>query len=153
MCPGRKTRNLCCLVMPKGLQTLGFSFDEPHLTHFGGLVLVQRFCQRLQLRRRLQRSVRLAHRRGDYLLADLLVALLFAVIAGLRRLNKTDILQYNGAFLSLLGLAQFPDQSTLRRGLQRLSPTAIRRVVRLHDQDYRAPLPAETAEQGERAQD
>ena len=120
--------------MPKGLQTLGFAFDEPHLTHFGGMVLVQRFCQRLQLRRRLQRSVRLPHRRGDYRPTDLLLALLFAVIAGLRRLNKTDVLQYNGAFLSLLGLAQFPDQSTLRRSLQRLSPTAIRQLVRLHDQ-------------------
>jgi Transposase DDE domain group 1 len=120
--------------MPKGLQTLGFLFDEPHLTHFGGLVLMQRFCQQLQLRRRLQRSVPLPHRPGDYLPADLLLALLFAVIAGLRRLNKTDILQYNGAFLSLLGLAQFPDQSTLRRGLRRLSPRAIRQVVRLHDQ-------------------
>jgi hypothetical protein len=120
--------------MPKGLQTLRFSFDEPQLTHFGGMVLMQRFCQRLQLRRALQRSVRLPHRRGDYQPADLLLALLFAVIAGLRRINKTDILQYNGTFLSLLGLAQFPDQSTLRRFLQRLSPTAIRQLVRLHDQ-------------------
>jgi hypothetical protein len=120
--------------MPKGLQTLRFSFDEPQLTHFGGLVLIQRFCQRLQLRRRLQRSVRAPHRHGDYRPADLLLALLFAVIAGLRRLNKTDILQYNGAFLSLLGLEQFPDQSTLRRFLQRLSPQAIRQLVRLHDQ-------------------
>ena len=132
MCPWRKSHDHNTLAMPKGLQTLGFSFDEPHLTHFGGLVLVQRFCQRLQLRRRLQRSVRLPHRRGDYRPADLLLALLLAIIAGLRRLNKTEILQYNGAFLSLLGLEQFPDQSTLRRGLQRLSPTAIRQVVRLH---------------------
>jgi len=134
LCPWRKSHDHNTLAMAKGLQTLGFSFDEAHLTHFGGLVLVQRFCQRLQLRRRLQRSVRLPHRRGDYRPADLLLALLLAIIAGLRRLNKTEILQYNGAFLSLLGLEQFPDQSTLRRGLQRLSPRAIRQVVRLHDQ-------------------
>lgn len=120
--------------MRKGLQTLRVSFDEPRLTHFGGLVLIQRFCQRLHLRRRLQRSLALPQRRGDYLPADLILALLFAVIAGLRRLNKTDVLQYNGAFLSLLGLSQFPDQSTLRRFLKRLSSTTIRRCVRLHDQ-------------------
>jgi len=113
---------------------LGFSFDEPHLTHFGGMVLIQRFCQRLHLRRRLQRALKLPQRRGDYLPADLILALLFAIIAGLRRLNKTDVLQYNGAFLSLLGLKQFPDQSTLRRFLKRLSPATIRQVVRLHDQ-------------------
>jgi hypothetical protein len=102
-------------TMRKGLQTLGVSFDEPRLTHFGGLVLIQRFCQRLHLRRHLRRSLSLPERPGNYLAADLILALLFAVIAGLRRLNKTEVLQYNGAFLSLLGLAQFPDQSTLRR--------------------------------------
>jgi hypothetical protein len=120
--------------MRKGLQTLGFSFDEPLLTHFGGMVLIQRFCQRLHLRRRLQRSLTRPQRRGEYLPADLILALLFAIIAGLRRLNKTDVLQYNGTFLSLLGLAQFPDQTTLRRFLKRLPPPTIRQLVRLHDQ-------------------
>ena len=50
----------------KSLRTLGFSFTDTELTHFGELVLLQRFCQQLQLRRRLQREVGLAHRRGDY---------------------------------------------------------------------------------------
>jgi len=120
-------------MMRKGLQTLRVSFDEPRLTHFGGLVLIQRFCQRLHLRRLLRRALSLPQRRGNYLSADLILALLWAIIAGLRRLNKTEVLQYNGAFLSLLGLSQFPDQSTLRRFLKRLSPPTIRRLVRLHD--------------------
>lgn len=64
----------------------------------------------------------------------MILALLFAIMAGLRRINKTEILQYNGAFLSLLGLTQFPDQSTLRRFLKRLTPKAIRQLVMLHDQ-------------------
>ena len=87
--------------MPKGLETLGFSFDELHLTHFGGMVLMQRFCKQVDLRRRLQRTVRLPQRAGDYRPTDLTMALLFAIIAGLRRLNKTEVLQYNGTFLSL----------------------------------------------------
>jgi hypothetical protein len=64
----------------------------------------------------------------------LILALLCALIAGLRRINQTEILQYNGAFLSLLGLEGFPDQTTLRRFLQRLPPPTIRQLVRLHDQ-------------------
>lgn len=52
---------------------------------------------------------------------------------GLRRINKTEILQYNGAFLEMLGLERFPDQSTLRRFLKRLTPHQIRQLVRLHD--------------------
>jgi len=120
--------------MSKGLERLGFSFDERHLTHFGGMVLMQRFCKQVDLRRRLHRTVRVPHRAGDYAPTDLTMALLFAIIAGLRRLNKTEVLQYNGTFLSLLGLASFPDQTTFRRFLKRLAPDAVRQIVRVHDQ-------------------
>ena len=120
--------------MPKGLRTLRFSFEDPRLTHYGGMVLMQRFCNRLSLRRRLQRQVKFCQREGAYQPCDLILALLYALIAGLRRINQTEILQYNGTFLSLLGLERFPDQTTLRRFLQRLSPRSIRQLVRLHDQ-------------------
>jgi len=119
--------------VPKGLRTLEFSFADTDLTHFGGLVLLQRFCQRLGLRRRLQREVSVAQRQGHYNPADLVLALIFVMVAGLRRVSKTQILQYNGAFLSLLGLEHFPDPSSLRRFLNRLSPQTIRQLVRLHD--------------------
>jgi hypothetical protein len=120
--------------MPRALRTLVFSFEDTHLTHFGGLVLLQRFCQSLQLRRRLQRQVKLRRRHADYAPADLLLALMYALIAGLRRINKTELLQYNGAFLDLLGLDRFPNETTLRRFLQRMAPQAIRQLVSLHDQ-------------------
>ena len=119
--------------MPRALRTLRFSFRETHLTHFGGMVLLQRFCNKLRLRRLLQRSLRLPQRNSDYHPSDLILALLYAIMAGLRRINKTDILQYNGTFLSLLGLSRFPDQSTLRRFLKRMPPQVIRQLVALHD--------------------
>src|ERR1051326_3171725 len=119
--------------MPKGLKTLGFSFQDVALTHYGGLVLLQRFCQKLELRRQLQRHVRVPQRRSDFQTADLILALLFVQIAGLRRISKTQILQYNGTFLSLLGLGRFPEQSSLRRFLHRLQPQTVRQLVRLHD--------------------
>ncbi len=119
--------------MRKGLQTLRLSFKDTHLTHFGGMVLLQRFCRKLGLRRLLQRSLRTKERNALYRSSDLILALLFAVMIGLRRINKTEILQYNGAFLSLLGLPRFPDQTTLRRFLKRLTPKDIRQLVALHD--------------------
>ena len=103
------------------------------MTHFGGLVLLQRFCQRLQLRRRLQRQIKLSQRNADYAPSDLLLALMYAVVVGVRRINQTELLQYNGAFLDLLGLDHFPNETTLRRFLQRLSPQSIRQLVVLHD--------------------
>jgi len=119
--------------VPKALRTWRFSFEDTHLTHFGGLVLLQRFCQRLQLRRRLQRQIKLSQRNADYAPSDLLLALMYAVVVGVRRINQTELLQYNGAFLDLLGLDHFPNETTLRRFLQRLSPQSIRQLVVLHD--------------------
>ena len=120
--------------MSKGLQTLDFSFEAESLTHFGGLFLIQRFCNKLCLRRRLERILRDAPNWANYHPADLLLVLLYVLIAGLPRLNKTQILQHNGLFVSLVGLKKFPDQTALRRFLRRLSPRAIRQIARLHDQ-------------------
>jgi len=119
--------------MRKGLQTLDFSFDGDALTHFGGLFLIQRFCNKLRLRRRLQRILKAAPHWIDYRPEDIIMTFLYVLIAGIQRVNKTEILQYNGLFLSLIGLKTFPDQTSLRRFLQRLSPPAIRQIVRLHD--------------------
>ena len=120
--------------MSRGLQTLEFSFDGDALTHFGGLFLIQRFCNKLHLRRRLQRMLKAAPHWIDYRPEDIILAFLYVLIAGIQRVNKTEILQYNGLFLSLLGLESFPNQTSLRRFLKRLSPPAIRQMVRLHDQ-------------------
>ena len=119
--------------MPRGLRTLRLTFAEPRLTHFGGMVLLQRFCNKLRLRWHLQHSLKIPQRHASYHPCDLILALLYAVMAGLRRINKTEILQYNGTFLSLLGLSCFPDQTTLRRFLKRLTPQVIRQLVGLHD--------------------
>jgi hypothetical protein len=119
--------------MRKGLQTLEFSFEGEALTHFGGLFLIRRFCNKLGLRRRLQRILKSAPHWINYRPEDLILTFFYVLIAGIQRVNKTAILQYNGLFLSLLGLKQFPDPSALRRFLRRLPPAAIREMVRLHD--------------------
>jgi len=75
----------------------------------------------------------------------MIITLLFVLIAGIQRVNKTEILQYNGLFLSLIGLESFPDQSALRRFLKRMPSSAIRQMVRLHDrlrsELFAAPTP------------
>lgn len=119
--------------MPKGVQKFQFSFEEHGLSHFGGMWLIQLFCKRLRLKKHLQDHVRFSQRNNDYHFAELILALIYSIIMGLRRINKTEILQYNGAFLEMLGLSKFPDQSTLRRFLARLLPRDIRQMIRLHD--------------------
>jgi DDE family transposase len=125
--------------MKKGLQSLAFSFEADYLTHYGGLFLIQRFCNKLGFRRRLQRALRAAPNWTEFDPVDLIQLLIFFLIAGVQRVSKSDKLEYDGFFLALLGLEKFPDQSSLRRFLQRLSPQAIRQVARLHDQ-FRSAL-------------
>ena len=78
--------------MPRGLRTLHLSFTEPSLTHFGGMVLLQRFCSQLRLRWLLQHYVKIHQRNADFLSSDMILALLYSAMAGLRRINKTEIL-------------------------------------------------------------
>src|SRR5574341_2209300 len=120
--------------MPKGRRNLPIAFEEPHLTHFAGMALIQAFCQKLGLKRLLQQALRPAPRACDYRPTNFLMALLYAIIVGLERINATQILQYNGAFQQIVGLPQFPNATTLRRFLRRLRPRHVRQLVRLHDQ-------------------
>ena len=106
--------------MKKGLQSLDYSFEADSLTHYGGLFLIQRFCNKLDLRRRLQRILRAAPAWTDFDPVDLVLMILFLLIAGVQRFNKSDKLQYDGFFLALLGLESLPDETSIRRFLKRL---------------------------------
>lgn len=119
--------------MKKGLQSLEFSFEADTLTQYGGLFLIQRFCNKLDLRRRLKRTLAAAPDWSDFDPVDMVLLILFLLIAGVQRINRSPKLQYDGFFLSLLGLDTLPDESSIRRFLKRLSPQAIRQLVCLHD--------------------
>ena len=67
----------CGADMPRGLRTLHLSFSETHLTHFGGMILLQRFCSQLKLRWLLQRYVTIHQRNSDYLPSDMILMLLY----------------------------------------------------------------------------
>ena len=119
--------------MPKGTRKVIFVFDESHLTHYGGLWLMQQFCDRLRLRSLLTRCIEIKQREGVYHPSALLLALLWGIIIGIRRLSKTEPLQYDGTILEMLGLGRFPDAGTWRRFLRRMAPRNIRQIARLHD--------------------
>lgn len=121
--------------MPRGTRNIQFLFEGSHLTHFGGMALIHRFCKKIDLKKRIQKSLdrHYSHNQSQYHSSELILALLYAIIMGMKRINKTEILQYNGFFLEILGLNRFPDQSTLRRFLKRLSPQSIRQLARLQD--------------------
>jgi len=119
--------------MPGGIQNIAFSFEETQRTHYGLMWLIRHFCTCLSLKKLLQEHVGHTCRNQEYHTSELFLSLIYAIIMGLPRINKTDILHDNGSFLQMLGVQRFPDQSTLRRFLKRLPPSAIRHLVRRHD--------------------
>lgn len=75
--------------MPKGIRNIEFSVDGDGLTRFGGLILFQRFCKSLGLRRFLQRRVHWLSFARKYHPVDIFLTHLFAMAAGLGRVEVT----------------------------------------------------------------
>jgi hypothetical protein len=120
--------------MPRGLRKFEFIFERSGLTRFGGLSLFGLFCKSLRLRHDLQLRVRwpdYAHR--DYHPADLFLAHVFAIVAGLGRIENSQTLIHNGLIPPLLGLPDFPHRDTLRSFLWRFGPASLDSLQRAHD--------------------
>lgn len=120
-------------AVPKGLRRVRLSFTEDQLTHFAGMLLIQRFSHGIGLRRLLQQQLRPVPRFRDYHPSEMILAILYAIIAGMDRVNETQILQYNGAFQKIIGLSRYPDQTAVRRFLRRLAPQHIRQIAQVHE--------------------
>lgn len=119
--------------MAKGLRKLQIIVGEENLTHFGGIFLIHWFCKKLKLKRILQRGIQFNQRVGLYHPTDLILAIIYAIIAGIHRLSKTKILQGNGSFQKIVGFKSFPYASSLRRFLKRTNPQIISGINRIHD--------------------
>lgn len=127
------TLGLALCNMPKGIRILHLSLGERNLTHFGGIFLIHQFCKKLKLKWHLQTYVKFHQRSSRYHPVELILAIIYALMAGIYRLNKTKILQGNGAFQQIIGLKSFPYASSLRRFLKRVNPKTIQGINKVHD--------------------
>jgi len=119
--------------MGKGIRKITFSFEDQTLTHFGGMVIFQRFCRKLDIKGILQRHTRWQRRSSIYHPVELLQSMIYTMVAGMGRIFDTRIIQYNGCFQELLGLKDFPKPSTLREFLKDLNHLELEGSIRIHD--------------------
>jgi hypothetical protein len=120
--------------MPKGPRKFHFLFESTGLTRYGGLLLFRQFCKSLNLRYFLQHQVRWPHySHRSYHPVDLFLAHLFAIVAGIGRVENTQSLIHNGLIPPLLGLPEFPHRDTLRSFLWRFGPKEFHSLVAAHD--------------------
>lgn len=100
-----------------GSKKIKVVFSAGQLTHFGGVYLLHRFLQQLQVRTFLSRRLQINERNNCFSITERLFALLYPMILGLNRIELTKLLGINGVFQYLTGLPKFPNPTTLRRFL------------------------------------
>jgi len=128
--------------MPKGLRNFVFSFESEGLTRFGGLGLFRQFCKLTRLRHYLQRYVSWPYyHTRTYYPADLFLAHLFAIVAGISRIEGTQSLIHNGLIPPLLGFNEFPHRDTLRKFRGRFEERHLRQLQEAHDRIRARLLP------------
>ena len=128
--------------MPKGPRKFHFAFERSGLTRFGGLSLFQGFCHAFAIRHFLQLAVRWPdYDYREYHPADLFLAHVYCIVAGIGRIENTQCLIPNGLIPPLLGLAEFPHRDTLRSFLLRFGARELRSLQAAHDKLRAALFP------------
>jgi hypothetical protein len=81
----------------------------------------------------LQLHVKFHHRNQEYQTAEFILILIYIIIVGIGRIENIKFLQTNGVFKKIIGLKKLPNPTAERRFLYRLSPKAIRQIVKVHN--------------------
>lgn len=119
--------------MTKGIKKFHISFGESAITHYGGLLLIHQFCQKLKLKHLLQTYLKSYPKHQEYQDSEIIIFIFYFIISGVLRIHNTLPLQFNGVFKKLLGLETFPNPTTIRRFLHQLPPKSIRQIVKVHN--------------------
>ena len=80
-------------------------------------------------------------RNSHYSTGELVLAMLYPIILGIKRLETTRLLRTNGLFQYLTGLQSDPHATTLRRLLGQTAPTLVPRLRVLHDKFLLGSVP------------
>jgi hypothetical protein len=127
--------------MKRSPRNLQISFSGKGLTHFGGLFLLQRFFQKINLRSLLSQYLHFLQRNNLYTTGEELLALIYPIALGLGRIETSHLLKHNGVFQYLTGLRTYPNPTTLRRFLLRMAPLALPKLRNLHDRLLLSMIP------------
>lgn len=120
--------------MPRGPKNLEISFTGKNFTHFGGVHLISLFIRRLHLKNLLRHHLRFVQRNTHYSITKSILALMYPSMLGIGRIETTHLLKHNGVFQYLMGIPAYPNPTTLRRFLQRLSPMSVAKLRMVESQ-------------------
>ena len=119
--------------MSRGPRKLAIVGRPDTLTRYGGVYLLHRFVSGIGLKHALAQHFPRSRRNGHYSTGELVLAMVYPIILGIKRLETTRLLRTNGLFQYLTGLQRYPHATTLRRFLWQTAPTLVPRLRALHD--------------------
>ncbi len=120
--------------MPRtGARKVNVAFTAGQLTHFGGVFLLHRFLQQLQLRTFLSRRLQINERNNCFSITERLLTFIYPMILGLNSIELTVLLGNNGVFQYLTGLPRVPRPNTLRRFLTDKAEVLLPRLQSTHN--------------------
>jgi hypothetical protein len=119
--------------MKRSPRNVKIAFSGKKLTHFGGLYLIQKFFQKINLRSLLSQYLHFLQRNNRYAVAEEMLTLIYPISLGLGRIETSHLLKQNGVFQYLTGLPVYPNPTTLRRFLLRMAPLTLPKLRKLHD--------------------
>jgi hypothetical protein len=115
----------------RGNSDLRVEFTEQRLSSYGGLELVRRYFQRIELGRRIGRAFRGVDLAGDYRVIELVMLLLALWLTGGRRLRQIGFLAEDPLVQRLVGLLRLPCDRTVSRFLSRFTVPALDALTRV----------------------
>lgn len=119
--------------MARGPRKLAIVGRPDTLTRYGGVYLLHRFLSAIGFKHALAQQFPRSRRNSHYSTGELVLAMLYPIILGIKRLETTRLLRTNGLFQYLTGLQRYPYATTLRRFLAHSAPALVRRLRALEN--------------------
>src|SRR5271169_1717698 len=115
-------------------QELPIQFGHEQLTSYGGLELVRRYFQLIELKARIRRALGKHHTRGDYGASHLVLLAIGLLVVGARRLQHLRYLANDPLFARFCGLTRIPSDRTVVNWLKQFTQTSLRGLMCLNSE-------------------
>ena len=114
-------------------QELPIQFGHEQLTSCGGLELVHRYFQLIELKARIRRALG-KHTGGDYGSSHLVLLVIGLLVVGARRLQHLRYLTNDSLFARFCGLSRIPSDRTVVNWLKQFTRRSLRGLMRLNSE-------------------
>ena len=112
---------------------LPIEFSSEQLTSYGGLELLRRYFQCIDLGSRIRRALT-GQVGGDYGSTHLILLVIGLLVVGARRLGHLRYLAHDSLFARFCGLARIPSDRTVVNWLKQFTQSSLRGLTRLNSE-------------------